>query len=344
MKNLALYVLMAFALLLSNDLMAQAKTCCGTGVVAPEVATGVNTVVKKWEPTSAATLAVPATGLPNTEYLILKKGTLAGSDPNGDMILGSSVDGVFIPDTLNKNGFTLAENDTFDLVAVGFDLQQVKTLGDSLINGVFASNGASCCGIFDALAKIQRSQDPTGFTSDDSTALSNFCDTMSARGITNSNDISNLGDVLVIFEAFSDTSLSVESLVDVLETINQNGTSITTDCGGTGSNNFLKYGVNPSKRSSTPVPVERLGKSETAFMVFPNPAGEFVHVYVTTKEAADLTVNVYSTIGAKVHSHQLNNVVGNEQMTVDVSNFAAGVYYVELTDGLNKDIQKVIVR
>lgn len=345
MKKLSIYVLMSMAFLfVSNSLNAQVSKCCGN-VTAPELQSGTGAVVDRNATTSAPTIAVLSSGLPNTEYLILKRGVKAGSDPDGDMIVGTDADGMFVPANINKNGVTLDSGDVFDLVAVGFDLSQVKTLADSLLNGRTAAvGGQSCCGLFPTLAAVQRQSDPT-FTIEDSIALANFCDTVRANGINNSNDVNDLGDVLVIFESFSDTALSAESMVDVLGLINDNGNYISAQCGGAGAKDFLKYGVNVGKRAGNPVPVERLGESKTNFMIYPNPARAFVQVRVTTEEITDLQVNVYSTMGAKVHSDALNGVEGNAQMTIDVSKFAAGVYYIELTDGNNnKDIRKMVVR
>lgn len=341
MKKLSIYLFMCFALLLSSSsLSAQVSKCCGN-VTAPELTNGTGPVVDINATTSAPTIAVPPSGLPNYEYLIMKRGVKAGSDPDGDMIIGTSNNGMFVPKNISKNGITLDSGDIFDLIVVGFDLPQIKTLADSLLNG--KTNGQSCCGLFPTLAAVQRQSDPT-FTIQDSIELANFCDTVRANGINGSNDINNLGDVLVIFESFSDTALSAESLVDVLGLINENGNYISTDCGGLGSKDFLKYGVNIGKRAGNPVPVERLGESKTNFMVYPNPARAFVQIRVTTEETTDLQVNVYSTMGAKVHSDVLNGVQGNGQMTIDVSTFASGVYYIELTDGLNKDVRKMVVR
>ncbi|MCP4441068.1 MAG: hypothetical protein GY810_19260 [Aureispira sp.] len=255
--------------------MAQVSKCCSFGIVVPEVTTGTGSAIAINSTTTAPTLAIQASdSLPNTEFIITKRGTLAGTSPNGDIIVGTSVNGIFIPANQSRTGISLAVGDIIDITAVGYDLGQQKTLIDSFLNGF--TGGQSCCGFFPILAAVQKQSNPS-FTVADSIALANFCNTLRTHGINGANDVTSFNEVLFAIERFSSNKISsIESLIEGIAFINANGVFITTDCGGQGQYDFFKHGINPSKRQGTPLSVatsvvERLS-AVSNFIIAPNPA------------------------------------------------------------------------
>ena len=238
--TMKLYTTLLFSLLLLNNISAQ-YTCCLPGTTAPEITPGLHdTLIDISGTTPSIPLAInPSAELLNVEFLISKRNTPAmffdgsGIDTTGgvgDVIIGGDADGIISPSDLSRYGVTLADNDTFDLTAIGFDLAVMQNLTDSLLNGT-ALNGSSidpCCELFIYMA-IGLSQP----------AVAGFCDSVNNAGIMNGSDVQGIEQILDIIDAFSTGQASVESMIYTMNVINTNGGSISVDCGGTGGTNFV---------------------------------------------------------------------------------------------------------
>lgn len=335
-----------FAACLMMITTVDAQTCCTPTTTAPAITTGfystnqiggnVNT------PAPPAFAPAASADLPDVEFIITKRNQAALDDTGvpdttgggGDVILGADADGIFMPDNMGRYGVRLNPGDTFDLTAVGYDLDAIHNLADSLLNGT--SPSGPCCGLFGVMAQFIGEP-----------AIAGFCDSVNGAGIYNSTQITGMNEVLTIFDVFSSGQTSMGSLVNTLNLINSNGTFISTDCGGTGANNFLSFGINRNAkygydREGT-IAVQELS-DVSLFMLFPNPANKgAVNVYFTTQKEVDLTINLFDALGQRVHNQTLGNVSGDFNTTIPVNNLAAGMYYVELTDGHSNKIQKVIV-
>lgn len=336
-----------FAACLMTATTVDAQTCCTPNTVAPEITTGFYTTSQIGGSTNtpAATLATNASAdLPTVEYIITKRNQPALDDTGapdttgggGDVIIGADTDGMFMPDNMGRYGVRLNAGDTFDLTAVGYDLAVIQELADSLLNG-FSPGSGPCCGLFVIMA--QALQEP---------AIAGFCDSVNNAGISNSTQISGMNEVLTIFDVFSGGQTSIEAFISTLNLINSNGTFISQDCGGTGANNFLSFGINRNAkygydREGT-IAVQKLS-DVSLFMLYPNPATkESVNIHFTTTKEVDLNINLFDALGQRVHHQTLGNVSGDFNTTIPVNNLAAGMYYVELTDGHSSQTHKVIVK
>lgn len=334
MKKFA-YALLPFAF--AQAAFAQSTSC--TGVTAPATQnafhpTPIGGVI--WTP--APPMATTAVALPNTEFVVTKWNTAAldGSGNvdttggGGNVIIGADADGIFDPSTMVRYGISLSAGDTFEVTAVGYDLQQVKTIVTKLLTGT-TSTGATCCQVINLLP------DAAG-----------FCDSLANAGITSANDVNSIVEVINVFDAFSTRQLSVEDLISSMATVNSQGNSplFPTECG---RNDLpICYGINGGSRykyvASSTIAVQRLSEVSN-FMVFPNPTdkGE-VNVLVETQATTDLSLRVYNLLGETVAQNNLGSVSGKVTLTVATNHLAAGMYIVELTDGKNKESQKLIVR
>jgi len=334
-----------FAACLMAATTAQAQTCCTPTTIAPEITTGFYTTnqIGGNTNTPAATLSISnSADLPTVEYIVTKRNSPALDNTGapdtigggGDVIIGADVDGIFMPDNMGRYGISLNAGDTFDLTAIGYDLDVIKNLADSLLNGT--SPSGPCCGLFGVMALVLGEP-----------AIAGFCDSLNGQGIYNSTDINGMNEVLTIFDVFSSGETSVGSVISTLNLINSNGGSISTDCGGTGANNFLSFGINKNAtygydREGT-IAVQKLS-DVSLFMLYPNPANKgAVNIYFTTQKEVDLTINLFDGLGQRVHHQTLGNISGDFNTLIPVSNLAAGMYYVELTDGHSNQILKVIV-
>ncbi len=336
MRKLAYTLSTIAALAMGSQAFAQASTSCT--VTAPEVQSGLcaypigGTVWTPQAPTS-----VTAVGLPNVEYLITKRGTFAldaagnrdTTGGGGHVVLGADSDGIFDPSTMSRYGISIAAGDTFDVMAVGYNLPQIKTIVNKIFTGITLTQ-APCCAVIDIIAN-------------------GFCDTLRAQGIDGQEDVNRLADVINVFDAFSDRQLSAESLLSSMNLVNAQGTPqslFPDECGKIDLP--ICYGLNRNQRygyvASSTIAVNKL--SDVAnFLVFPNPSNTgSVTVSIDTKVSTDMNIRLFNALGATIHTEQLYNVNGAINVNFSTNNLSAGVYFIELSDGKASQTSKVIIR
>lgn len=69
--------------------------------------------------------------------------------------------------------------------------------------------------------------------------------------------------------------------------------------------------------------------------LFPNPSNSNVSLTYTAKNETDLSVNVYDIAGKSVIATVSHNQVGENTIQIESSALEAGVYFIELTDGVS---------
>lgn len=338
MKRIAIYSLICCFALMSSNLFAQAVTACDNRT-APEVTPGMSaTEVGGTVWTSPPPMAVTAVNLANTEYLIIKYNDCAldsarvacdTTGGGGDVILGTTTNGNFNPGDISRYGITIEAGDTFAVMAVGYNLAQVRSLVHLILTGQ-TPLGVECCALFPTLVQLE------------------FCDTLASYGITSQNDVNSLSELLTIFDAFAEPQLSVNSLIYYMTQVNSYSTTMSSNnCGTLTDGKLICYGMNPSAtymyKASSTVAVEQVA-GFSSFAMFPNPTNDDVTIKFDVETATDMTLNIYNALGTKVSSQNLGTIVGEQILTAPTSGFAAGMYMVELTNGHNSQTVKLIVR
>jgi len=348
MKKLTLL----FSLLIIS-MMVQAQTtftACNS-VTAPAVQSGMlyyPVGPNMW--TGLPPMATTAAGLTNTEYLIIKKNVCArdassNCDTTGNylnlgpeagyVIVGTDANGDFDPATMNRYGVSIQPGDTFGVVAVGYNLNQVKGLVNQILTGSIlgTSPPSPCCAIFNLQS-----------------ATLGFCDTLRGAGISSQNDVRGLSEVLTVFDAFASSELSVKSLLFYLSTVNSNTYSSllnSAGCGNLTDNVLICYGIDADnvywyKRGSA-VSVETINPI-AQLSIYPNPTSEDINIRIESAQSQELTLNLYNGLGQRVYQSVLGNVQGTVTVQAPTSTLSAGIYMAEITNGKNSQTQKVIVR
>lgn len=185
------YTLLVF-LLIMNTWALQAQNCPAS--VAGQLSNVRGTVVVT-DTTPAPVYTVPPTGLPNTEFLVLRQDTLA-ADGFGPPIITSSLDGRIVPSDF---GFGACQE--LCMLPFSYNLTQVQLVVDSLLNGIYLGT-TTCC-----------------------TAAGTFfvglCDSLNARGIYSGADIQNISDVIAFTDVFGGAGGNNPSLPQLISTISQ---------------------------------------------------------------------------------------------------------------------------
>ncbi len=94
-----------------------------------------------------------------------------------------------------------------------------------------------------------------------------------------------------------------------------------------------------------PVSVGNVAKAEVNFdvMNFPNPANGASTIVVGLKEASNFEVAIYNSVGQLMDTYKVNGHIGSNEIHVDLSNFASGVYVYNVKIGKQSVTKKLIV-
>ncbi len=78
--------------------------------------------------------------------------------------------------------------------------------------------------------------------------------------------------------------------------------------------------------------------------VYPNPASQTVSLLINSSEAsANAKVKFYNILGSEVLAQTVKLTAGKNVLNADVSSLAAGMYFVEITEGTNSVMKKLSV-
>jgi hypothetical protein len=81
---------------------------------------------------------------------------------------------------------------------------------------------------------------------------------------------------------------------------------------------------------------------KVAFSAYPNPANDFITLGFQLDDASDVNIRVIDNLGRVVSAKDLTNQSGNNSVTVDVANLAAGVYTISLETAAGKSTKKFV--
>lgn len=79
-----------------------------------------------------------------------------------------------------------------------------------------------------------------------------------------------------------------------------------------------------------------LAKLGISLAVFPNPTVEALTLTLNTEETKDLIINIYNIEGQKVQGQNVIAQTGENRFQFDVATYTSGIYFVEITDGINR--------
>lgn len=86
--------------------------------------------------------------------------------------------------------------------------------------------------------------------------------------------------------------------------------------------------------------------SATAFTVsqnYPNPASDFTRISFHTTSSSDVSLEVYSLAGQRMHGESATYASGDHNLDLDVRNLEAGVYFYTLSNGNEKITRRLVV-
>jgi len=113
--------------------------------------------------------------------------------------------------------------------------------------------------------------------------------------------------------------------------------------GGAFSDNTLPYGIGGIRKNWGPFttglkPVAQANE----YNVYPNPSTG-VFTIKLDKVIAGSVIKVTDVMGKEVYSSSIKNNGINQEITLDLSSFAKGIYVMNVVNGKNVDVRKIIV-
>lgn len=67
--------------------------------------------------------------------------------------------------------------------------------------------------------------------------------------------------------------------------------------------------------------------------VFPNPITDIANINITMESSADVTVQIFNSVGQSVFARDYGTMTGNQNITFDAANLNSGVYFVHVRMG-----------
>lgn len=95
---------------------------------------------------------------------------------------------------------------------------------------------------------------------------------------------------------------------------------------------------------TNPVGLNENSASEINTVIYPNPVQNVLHVDYTFKNAQTITVQLVDVLGQVVYSSEVKAVSGVNNVSINVKNYAAGVYSLNTIAGSSLSSEKVIIR
>src|ERR1700752_5172788 len=85
------------------------------------------------------------------------------------------------------------------------------------------------------------------------------------------------------------------------------------------------------------------GRKKQALQIFPNPSFNTVNIIYNSTLRDKLFITVKNALGKVIYSEQDTDFSGSYNKTIDLSNNAKGIYFIEIICGNNSTVKKVVL-
>lgn len=304
-------LLIAAFFLLPFNVDAQWINCSGNDVPG-ELVVQADIIVPIGQSTPGVSYSVNPSGAdaPTNEFAITRSNVLA-ADVLGFELLGADEDGVFDP-----ADFGISEGQGFCITPVSYNLQQIRTLLDSIF-----FNNVLCCQVLNL-------------------ASEGFCDTLTNLGYTSGEDVNNLNDVYRVMRLFDeDSTMSLEGFVFQITSVNNAGDILPTECGADAfpfcyavrfpfSQQCYSYG--PPSSVAEVVAINGL-------KAFADGSSIVTDFSATSTE--NVTITVIGLDGRTLHASDHRTTSGMNRFSIPFSN--RGVFHVSVTSESGRNSVKL---
>ncbi len=94
---------------------------------------------------------------------------------------------------------------------------------------------------------------------------------------------------------------------------------------------------------NTTIGIDELNLIGASLQVFPNPASNYINLEFNLEHSKQLTISVLNVLGQAIYNQgQGNYAEGKNNVQLNLSDIAAGIYFINVSDGINS-IQKPLI-
>jgi hypothetical protein len=91
-----------------------------------------------------------------------------------------------------------------------------------------------------------------------------------------------------------------------------------------------------------PVAVESFAFEVAEMLLYPNPAQDYALLQISNIKSDKLNINVTDINGRILQQQSIQNIGSSHQTVINVADFAAGIYFINITDGKNSTTERLI--
>lgn len=131
--------------------------------------------------------------------------------------------------------------------------------------------------------------------------------------------------------------------IEVMDLVNYNGEACVSSAEGeTACASAIARGT--IVQSDAIVSTKDVEAQNVSLSVQPNPANDYLNVSIVNNKAEQVTLTLITVDGKEVLSQQVQTFNGQQMIPVNVSNLAAGFYFVKVSTGSEVATEKVVIK
>jgi hypothetical protein len=85
-----------------------------------------------------------------------------------------------------------------------------------------------------------------------------------------------------------------------------------------------------------------LAKLGIRINTFPNPTVDMLNLSLNTEASKALTINIYNLAGNRMQGQNVMTQSGENQYRFDVASYSSGIYFLEISDGINQTATRFV--
>jgi len=124
--------------------------------------------------------------------------------------------------------------------------------------------------------------------------------------------------------------------------INNNTTNYTSEVHFPLDSNNIG-GIVPTDNFINNENIPEVNDSVETFLISPNPTNDYVKIQIGFYLKNTITLSLVDDVGEELLTICNNAIITNKEFKVDLSKFAAGVYYIKLITNDMSDLKKIIL-
>ncbi|MCF8258531.1 MAG: T9SS type A sorting domain-containing protein [Flavobacteriales bacterium] len=292
-----------FAALALFPFLCQAQWVnCSGGDVPGELVVQAEIIVPVGQSTPGVTYAVNPSGTdsPTHEFAITRSNVMA-ADILGFELLGADDDGVF-----NPEDFGISEGQGFCITPVSYNLQQIRTLLDSIF-----FNNVVCCQVLNL-------------------ASEGFCDTLSNLGYNSGTDVHDLNDVYRVMRLFDeDSTMSLEGFVFQITSVNNAGDVLPEECGAQAFPFCYAVKFPFSQQCYSYGPPSSIVEVAAITGLKAYADGNSIITQFSTSRTEKVTISIFGIDGRTLHTSEHVAAASLNRISIPFSH--KGIFYVSVT-------------